>query len=201
MKHHLCLAVIDLQKKPTMRHIFLLAFMAISTIGFAQKNKVKIPEMPINEETGLIEYADNDAVNGASASDLYDRAYNWGKGYYKNYAEKLRVQDKENGRMEIFGRFLIFAHDKKGAVTSGKIGLIQYTLGIDFKEGRYRYNLSKINQKAASYSPVENWLDGSDANASNNAYKLIDIDTHIQELLAALNKALNTAPKAAEDDW
>jgi hypothetical protein len=178
-----------------------MALMVISTVGFAQKNKVQIPEMPLDEDSGLITYADKAAVDGATASDLYDRAYNWGKGHYKNYAEKLRVQDKENGRMEIFGRFSIYAHDKKGAVTTSKIGLIQYTLGIDLKEGRYRYNLSKINQKAASYTAIEQWLDGSDDNASNNAYKLIDIDNHIQELLSALNKAVKTAPKAAEDDW
>ena len=175
--------------------------MVISTVGFAQKNKVQIPEMPLDDETGLITYSDKAAVDGATASDLYDRAFNWGQGHYKNYAEKLRVQDKEKGRIEIFGRFSIYAHDKKGVVTTSKIGLIQYTLGIDFKDGRYRYNLSKINQKAASYSPIEKWLDGSDDNASNNAYKLMDIDTHIQELLAGLNKAMRTAPKSAEDDW
>lgn len=175
--------------------------MVISTTGFAQKNSVQIPEMPIDEDSGLITYSDKGAVDDATASDLYDRAYNWGKGNYKNYAEKLRVQDKENGRMEIFGRFSIYAHDKKGALTTSKIGLIQYTLGIDFKDGRYRYNLSKINQKASSYSPIEPWLDGSDDNASNNAYKLMDIDTHIQELIAGLNKAMMTAPNSAEDDW
>jgi len=175
--------------------------MAISTIGFAQKKKIQIPEMPMDNETQLITYTDKAEVAGASAPDLYDRAYNWGKGTYKNYAEKLRVQDKENGRIEIFGRFPIYAHDKKGNITTSKAGVIQYTLGIDIKEGRYRCKLSKINLRSASYVAAEKWLDAFDQNAANNAYKLIDLDAHILELLAGLNKALQTSPKASDDDW
>lgn len=178
-----------------------MAFLAISTVGFAQKNKVQIPEMPMDDESGLITYSNNATVDGVSAADLYDRAFSWVKGHYKNYAEKLRVQDKENGRMEIFGRFPIFAHDKKGNITTSRVGLIQYTLGIDFKEGKYRYNLSKFNLKSGSYVAAEKWLDASDENAANNAYKLIDLDAHILQTLAGLDKAMKTAPKGGDDDW
>ena len=184
-----------------MRHIFLLAIMAVSTVAFAQKNKVQLPEMPMDEETGLISYSEVVSVDGASATDLYDRAFAWGKGYYKNFGEKLRKEDKEGGRLEIFGRFSVFAHDKKGNVTSSKIGLIQYTLGVDLKDSRYRYTITKFNQKSGSYLACEKWLDSKDDNMSNNAYKLMDIDSEMQGLLKDFKKAMATAPAAKKDDW
>lgn len=184
-----------------MKHIFLLAVMAVSTVAFAQKNKVQIPEMPMDSETGLISYSEVVSVDGASAADLYDRAFNWGNEHYKNFGEKLRKQDKEGGRLEIFGRFHIYAHDKKGNPTTSKIGLIQYTFGIDLKEERYRYNVTNFNQKAGSYLACEKWLDPADDNMKNNAYKLTDIDTEIQNMLEEFKKAMATAPAAKKDDW
>ena len=184
-----------------MRHIFLLAVMALSTVVFAQKNKVQLPELPMDEETGLISYSEVVTVDGASAPDLYDRAFDWGKNYYKNFGEKLRKEDKEGGRLEIFGRFTIYAHDNKGNVTTSKIGLIQYTLGIDLKDGRYRYTISEFNQKSGSYLACETWLDPEDVNMSNNAYKLMDIDSEMQSLLKDFKQAMSTAPAAKKDDW
>ena len=51
--------------------------MAVSSVGFAQKNKVQIPEMPMDDDSGLISYSNKASVNGVIAADLYDRAYNW----------------------------------------------------------------------------------------------------------------------------
>lgn len=185
-----------------MKHILIMLLVAVSTTGVAQKkNSVEIPQLPKNAETGLIAYSARHAVDGVSSGDLYDRAFKWAGDNYKNLGEKLRVQNREEGRLEIFGRFPVFAHDKKGELTNSKIALVQYTFGIDFKDGKYRYSLSKINQKASSYQPIEQWEDPNDPNRSNNAYKLIDIDLHIQALLEGFNKAVQTAPKDKKDDW
>ncbi len=175
--------------------------MAVSVTAFAQKNKVKLPEMPNDPETGLITYSNKKAIDGASATDLYDRAYKWATAYYKNPAEKLRKQDKEAGRMEIFARFRLYAHDKKGAVTTSKTALVQYHLDIDFKDGKYRYIIHKINEKGPSYNPVENWQKADDPDMANNAYKLMDMDAELKGVIAAFDAAMAKAPKSGDDDW
>lgn len=178
----------------------IIALMAVSASAFGQKNKVQLPKMPVNSETGLITYSGNTTLGSASAADLYDRAFKWAMSYYKNPAEKLRKQDKENGRMEIFARFKIYAHDKKGELTTSQIGLVQYSMDIDFKDGKYRYIIHKINERASSYKPVEAWLKADDPNMANNAYKLMDMDAEIKKVIASFQTAMTTVPKA-EDDW
>lgn len=184
-----------------MRNFLIVALMAVSATAFGQKDKVQIPKMPVNSETGLITYSGKTSIVGVTAADLYDRAFDWAMSYYKNPTEKLRKQDKENGRMEIFARFKIFAHDKKGELTTSPIGLVQYSMDIDFKDGKYRYVIHKINEKASSYKPVEAWLNAEDPNAANNAYKLMDMDAEIKEVIVSFQTAMTTATKSDDDDW
>ena len=122
--------------------------------------------MELDPSTNLITYSGVPEVAGATAADLYDRAFKWGQDYYKNFGEKLRKQDKEGGEIEIFARFPIFVYDKKGVKTTSRQGLAQYTLILRFREGRYKYTVTKLNLKEQSYQPLEKWLDREDPNAT-----------------------------------
>jgi hypothetical protein len=125
----------------------------------------------------------------------------WGDDHYKNFAEKLRKQDKDAGEMEIFARFPIYAYDKKGNKTASRQGLAQYTLTIQFKDGRYKYTVTDLNMKASSYMPLEPWLDREDPNAENHSYYLTDIDTEIRETIKSLKEAMASSGGDSEDDW
>lgn len=158
------------------------------------------PELNIDSKTNLISYSEVPTVDGVPASDLYDRAYGWIKTYYKNYAEKLRKSDKDAGEIEVFARFPIYAYDKKGVKTTSRQGLVQYTLTLMFKDGRYKYEITKLNHKSASYQPLEKWLDRDDTNATNHAYYLTDVDAELKQVISSLKKAMTTSPEA-ESDW
>jgi len=157
--------------------------------------------MELDPSTNLITYSGVPEVAGATASDLYDRAFKWGQDYYKNFGEKLRKQDKEGGEIEIFARFPIFVYDKKGEKTTSRQGLAQYTLTLRFRDGRYKYTISNLNLKEQSYQPLEKWLDREDGDAENHSYYLTDIDAEITAIIKSMTEAIATEEKKAADDW
>lgn len=165
-----------------------------------KKNQPTWPELNIDSKTNLISYSEVPKVDGIAAADLYDRAYEWLNGYYKNPAEKLRKSDKDAGEIEVFARFPIYVYDKKGVKTASRQGLVQYTLTLLFKDGRYKYEITKLNHKSTSYQPLEKWLDRDDPNAMNHAFYLTDVDAELKDVIASLKKAMSTTEKA-EDDW
>ena len=185
-----------------MRITTLVLLMALPFGLMAQKKTEPTwPPLTIDNKTNLIHYTEVPEVPGVKAPDLYDRAFEWAKGYYKNYAEKLRTQDKEGGEMEIFARFPVFAYDKKGVKTTSTQALIQYTLTLQFKDGRYKYEITKINRKGQSYQPLEEWLDREDPDAVNHAFYLTDIDAEIKGVISNMKSALAASPDKGEEDW
>ncbi|MCB0754448.1 MAG: DUF4468 domain-containing protein [Flavobacteriales bacterium] len=185
-----------------MRIIALMLIASIPFVASAQKNKDELnwPAMKIDSKTNLITYTEVPEVPGTK-DELYDRAMKWGGEYFKNFAEKIRKQDKDSGEMEIFNRVQIYAYDKKGVKTTSRQGLAQYTLTIQFKDGRYKYTVTDLNFKATSYQPLEAWLDRDDPNATNHSYYLTDIDADIQATLKSLKDAMYSAGEKSGDDW
>ena len=183
----------------------IIALMLIATIPFiasAQKKKEELswPAMKIDAKTNLISYSEVPEVPGTK-DELYARAMKWGGTHYKNFAEKLRKQDKGEGVIEIFARFPFFAYDKKGNKTTSRQGLAQYTMTIMFKDGRYKYTVTDLNVKAISYQPLEAWLDREDPNARNHSFYLTDIDAEIVKTVDSLKKTMAIAGEKSEDDW
>ena len=182
-----------------------LTFLLLAALPFgvaAQKKSDPVwPSFNIDSKTELISYNEVPEVSGATASELYDRTMKWGSDYYKNFGEKVRKQDKEAGEIEIFARFPIYAYDKKGVKTASQQGLIQYTLTILFKDGRYKLENTKLNHKEVSYQPLELWLDKADPDAVNHAFYLTDIDAEMKTVISSLKAALADSGDAGGDDW
>lgn len=185
-----------------MRIIALMLIASIPFLAAAQKkgDELSWPSMKLDPKTNLITYSEVPEVPGTK-DELFDRAMKWGGNQYKNFAEKLRKQDKDAGEIEIFARFPFYAYDKKGNKTTSRQGLAQYTLTIMFKDGRYKYTVTDLNFKAKSYQALEQWLDREDPNARNHSFYLTDIDAEIQETIKSLKEAMASASEKGEDDW
>lgn len=184
--------------------LLLLSFVALSIPSIAQKSKgPEYPAMPVDEKTKLITYEGVGKLDGRSAGDLYDRALDWAKGYHKNPTEKLRKTDRENGEIEIFARFPIYAYDKKGAKTTSQAGLIQYTMTLQFKDGRYKYTITNLNVKASSHQPIDGWLldKENDPNADNHVYQLNDIHNELTSLIKDMTSKISSGPDKGGSDW
>ena len=181
------------------QNLFAALLMAVSSVTLAQN---KTTRLPVNEETELITYEKVQEVPGADQAELYRRGLAWCMGYFKNPNDVIRERDSLSGAILCKARFKITnPPNKEGLATDA--GLVQYTLKLMFKEGRYRYVLTDINWKQQSYYGVEKWMD-----TTNQYYKtefefyLQQTDAKAKEILKDLDKGMKTAEKVkSSGDW
>lgn len=186
--------------KKIIAQIFILLFPA--TILFAQdKEPFNTANLPIDNITKLITYTEVVPLKSLSAKTMYKRALEWFNTYYKNPSDVIRENDSTKGKIVGKSRFKIYnAADKSGLRTDA--GLIMYTINVSIREGRYKYEVTELNQKAASYMPLERWLDTS-SRTYTTAYigYLEQVDTQIREAIESLKEAMSTTPPVKKDDW
>jgi hypothetical protein len=179
-----------------MKKVVALAFLVL---GFKVQAQVALPNIPTDRETKLISYTDVVNQTGVDATELFKRANEWYTKYFNNPTEKLRKKDDEAKSLELFVRFKLFNVDKKGVKTDAG-ELMQYTLNIACKDGKYRYEFTKFNLKAASYKPAEPLLDKASPTFERNAVWLKQVDEEIKKVIDDLEKGMAATPKK-KDDW
>ena len=182
--------------------VVLMLICFFVTVANAQEVK-QAPKLPVDEASKLISYSKVNEVAGISMKELYNRAIIWCTGYYKNSAEVIRERDSVNGEIICKARYKIMnPADKKGFATEA--GVVMYTLKLSFKDGKYKYIISDINWKQASYYPIEKWMD-----QKSSSYKpefdfyLQQVDEKSREVIKDFEKALIAVGKPAikKGDW
>lgn len=172
--------------------IAFLAILGIVNIAHAQT------DLPIDADTKLITYKEVVNVEGTKV-ELFNRAIEWVNKQYKNPTEATKVRDPQTGLIEILHRIEL-TFDEKGVTRSA--GIVEYSMKIELKEGRYRYTITNYTYKQASRVPVEKWLDKSDK-AYNPAWDnyLNQIHSFSLKLIDGLKQGmLPPAPKKV-DEW
>lgn len=154
--------------------------------------------MPVDEETKLITYKEVVQQEG-NKTDLFNRAVEWINKTYKNPADVTKVRNPETGIIELIHRIEL-SYDEKGVNRSG--GIVDYTLRIEMKEGRYRYTFTNFNLKQASRVPIEKWLDKSDkAYTPSWDNYLAQVDKATHEIIESLKKGMQPPVKKKVDEW
>jgi hypothetical protein len=115
------------------------------------------PQLPM-DNTNKITYEEVINVPGKSADEIYKKIVNWFQTYYKNPGEVIRESDSLKRSVTGKPRFRIQnPPDKEG--TKSDAGLVQYTITIAAKDGRFKYTLTDFNWKGNSYYACEKWYD------------------------------------------
>jgi hypothetical protein len=155
-------------------------------------------KMPIDSASKLITYTEV-AIMAGTKDTLYNRALKWINSFYKNPNDVTKVRDILNGKLELIHRIKVTNTSKDGVKTDGPT--FQYTLTFNFKEGKYRFTFTKFNLKAASYFPLERWLNPKDPqyNIANENY-LNQLDTEIKEIIKGIKKGM-LPPIVKNDNW
>jgi len=173
--------------------LFLTAFLsAFLWLGVNAQN------FPIDTETKLINYNAVEEADG-NADAIYKKAHDWFFTYYKNPHNV--VKKSENNHIEARARFKILnPADKKGVQTMG--GIVLYSFTVDFKDGRYRYEITNITWKQNSKYPIERWMD-KEAKSYQEKYEfyLTQVDKEINKTIEGLNQALKQKKKETNHDW
>jgi hypothetical protein len=192
---------------PSMKKILsLCAFLfLISVLSFAQKDKklVALPKIPVDSLTHLITYEEVVPIKkDLSAEIIYQRALAWFRKYYKNFGEVVRENDMTNHIITGKPRFKIYnPADKEGTKTDA--GLVQYTITISAREGRFKYEITGFNWKQTSYYPSERWMDTS-ASSYAKVYDeyLRQLDEYTRALIADLKSSMTSEkPIKDKDNW
>lgn len=179
-----------------------VVILALPLAIVAQKKgeeKIQAPKMPADAETKLITYTHVIETQG-TAADLYKRGMKWFNTNYKNPTDVIR--ETEDGK-KILGkaRFTIYSNDAKTG-TQLNDGVVMYDITLQFKEGKCKYEITKINWKKPSYYGIEKWVDENNKtyNAVLASY-LVQTDEYFQDLISKLKKAITTPETKKSDDW
>lgn len=136
----------------------LLAFINFSN---AQTNTNTTTPYPVSVDTitKLITYQGVVEVKGVKANELYQRISDWFHTYYKNPGEVIRDEDSVKCIMVGKPRFrLLEQKGKDGPKVEGN-SIVQYTITVAARDGRFRYELTSFNWKQQSYYACEKWMD------------------------------------------
>jgi hypothetical protein len=180
---------------------FLFMFIVIiagASFIYAQKQQGAAPQLPVDSITKKITYEGVVEVKDAKAELLYKRALAWFNSHYPNPKEAIRENDSLKFKIVGKPRFKIFnPADKSGLKTDA--GLVQYTITVACKDGRYRYEISEFNWKQVSYYACEKWMDTKDQYYTPAmADYLTQLDTYTKDSIKSLTDAL-AKDKAVKD--
>jgi len=182
------------------KNIFLFYFTLCVVYGSSSvsQNLFDISQIPVDTITKLISYKEVVQEKG-SADELYNRAIEWFNSFYKNPTGVTRIRDPQNHKITGVAQFKIKKTDKDGVNIDA--GNIAYTIILEFKDNRYRYELTNFNHKRTSYFPLERWLDPKDPQYNSDCPEFIkQVHNYSQELSKSLKQGMK--PKVfIEDNW
>ena len=185
---------------------FLFFFAACFSLITVAQNKTSqqtsftVPKMPIDNESKLINYHGVVEVPGTQA-ELYKRALAWFNSYYKNPVEKLRNADSVNYKIEGFIRFKIYNPENKDGLKTDA-GMVQYSILLDFKDGKFRYSITNLNWKQTSYYAIEKWLDKNDKYYTPFFdFYLIQTDDEAKQVIKDISSYMKKPPVKKQDNW
>lgn len=172
--------------------VFLLL---VTTFCFGQKGK---PNLPIDSITNKITYKETIVADSIKSDQLYLNAKKWIALAFKS-AQDVIQYDQNNS---IIAKGNIGVYSKKQPA-----GIIKFTLKIDVKDYKYRYELSEfVHSKDIDFpyslGPCEEMINTKDRTmgiSNQKGYNLIltSMDENIKNMIIDLKANMNTKPS----DW
>lgn len=179
--------------------LFQLVCLSLIFVKAFPQNVEQNTNIPVDENTGLITYQDVVQTAG-DKNELYIRAIGWVNTFYVNPSDATKVRNPESGIIDILHRFRLTYQDDDGVQRDA--GMVNYTLLLELREGRYRYTLTNFTLRQASRFPVERWLDKTDRayNTSWDDY-LNQVDAFAKSLIGSLKTGMEPEEVIKEEEW
>ncbi|WP_346320781.1 DUF4468 domain-containing protein [Chitinophaga sp. YIM B06452] len=184
--------------------IIALFFNAISS----NAQVVILPDtLPANN--GIVTYSDVIKIDSAKLEELYRRARRWFVEHYKSANNVIQLDDKQNG--EIIGKGIIKSHWDPTALSVVPVD-INHTVKVQFKDGRYRYEVTNINlsiynkgyySSTINVSPSTTHMVVEDfvkSKKKRDKRMLYYVDRDINRLIVSLKTAM-LVPSPQTEEW
>lgn len=140
--------------------LILFLFSMVSVISLHGQS---VLEFPMNEAGTEARWEEVVEVPGVSKDELFDKGIAWINAYFTNPVGVIKSQDKATGEINGKARFKLNTKDKKGVVSPNG-GFVEYSFKLLFKDGKFKYEITRVHYVAASYYDVSKWLDKNQAN-------------------------------------
>ncbi len=146
--------------------LFLLSFGSVP--GAAAQNRITpAPGLPA-DSLGRIQFTGVVAVPGVAAAELQARAREWVALTFQDARQVTQLDDAARGVLIVRGYTNMNADPSaKGPGPDVPLG---FTLRLDMREGRYRYELRDLSMALHASGPFASRLDGTNDQASQQAY-------------------------------
>jgi len=162
------------------------------------------PKSVDKDNTFLLEFTDVVSVDGTDKKELYKRAILWFAECFKNSNEVIQVKDQEAGEIVGKGNF-VYSHNT--SIQACREGVINFTIKIYTKDGRYKYIISDFYHKA--YNPSCSF---GDLNTAEEREKYLTNKKHLNKLIKKtrqtiettiinLKDFMNRATESQKDNW
>ena len=140
-------------------YLLLLVAFGLSSPALAQTRTVRAPNLPADSLTHRIKFTGVVAVPGVSAAELQARAREWVALTFQDAHQVTQLDDAARG--VLIGRgFTVMWTDLTLIETGGTPRPLAFTFRLDFREGRYRYEVYDLGYAFVPgftlYSTVEN---------------------------------------------
>jgi hypothetical protein len=177
-----------------MKNIWLPVLLLLITLSLHAQ-----PPVPIEEGTGRVVYTEVVNVPGASQTEIFKRLEHWLSTYYKNPASIIQTKDAATGKLE--GKHTLYVYNEVNG-KKNQFGQVKYTITVDVKEGKYRYQLHDIYFFKAPKLYVEAWLDPNAPNKDVQWGYLQQVHDYMTDLVNQLKTTMaKPAPQSQGDDW
>jgi hypothetical protein len=154
----------------------------------AQTQIVPAPNLPADSLTRRIKFAAVVPVPGASAAELQARAREWVALTFQDARQVTQLDDPARGVLILRGYTAPWVDTK--AKRPGTTGPLAFTCRLEFREGRYRYEVFDIGVPVVPSAPgdtsqqtyeVAAWLLGGTATLAASSRQYLyqpDLDSH-----------------------
>jgi hypothetical protein len=179
-----------------------LSVFALSLFSIASFAQTKGGALPLDSATHLITYEEVVQMPNVSAEIIHNKVLAWFRQYFKNSGQVIRQNDLMQHVVMGKPRFKIYnPADKEGLKTDA--GLVQYTITVSSRDGRFKYELTDFNWKQVSYYPAERWMDTKAATYTKvYADYLKQVEEYSRAVIADLkNTVTSDKPAKDKDNW
>lgn len=133
-----------------MKRNILFLFMTILSLNcFSQKY-----EFPLSSDKSEIHYSEVVSLDSISKDLLFGKTKEWFVSKFISYKTICQLEDKTSGIIIVKPIFDVYSY----AVGKTKIGIVEYTLKIQVKDGRYKYEIYDIRHKESKLKTPGNLL-------------------------------------------
>lgn len=159
---------------------------------------------PIDSETGEICYTDVVQVDGTNSETLFTRAREWFAYSFKSAQNVIQMEDKEAGKLIGKGASSVTIKAMGGEFPGG---YIDFTVSIQVKDGRYKYDLTDFKHNAAGtdlVTPGDLRVEkpgGGLLTMGKKNWKNIKMQAHLSALSLIESLKTSMSSDSKQDDW